>query len=162
MRRARAGGRCSLVTPSDYLDPASSAAVDQALSRLTKSGKLRPIALGLHDYRRSIRRSAYFPRFSMTAHAPWLMRPLRRRKSPRRMQRMRLAFWHRLPQRAFISRRSLSPHRARQARRRSPSRLSAPRPQVRQGPVVPCRLFNDWELTCVIWFRELNAADSDF
>ncbi len=50
MRRARAGGRGSVFTPSDFLDVAGRAAVDQALSRLVKSGKLRRLARGLYDY----------------------------------------------------------------------------------------------------------------
>jgi len=50
MRRARAGGRGSVFTPSDFLDAAGRAAVDQALSRLVKSGKLRRLARGLYDY----------------------------------------------------------------------------------------------------------------
>ncbi|MGX5829271.1 DUF6088 family protein [Mesorhizobium sp. 43Arga] len=52
MRRARAGGRGGVFTPSDFLDVAGRAAVDQALSRLVKSGKLRRLARGLYDYPR--------------------------------------------------------------------------------------------------------------
>lgn len=40
MKRARAGGRGSVFTPSDFLDVAARAAVDQALSRLARNGKL--------------------------------------------------------------------------------------------------------------------------
>lgn len=50
MRRARAGGRGSVFTPSDFLDLAGRAAVDQALSRLVKGGKLRRLARGLYDF----------------------------------------------------------------------------------------------------------------
>lgn len=50
MRRARAGGRGYVFTPSDLLDMAARAAVDQALSRLVKSGRLRRLARGLYDY----------------------------------------------------------------------------------------------------------------
>lgn len=50
MRRARAGGRGGVFTPSDFLDVAGRAAVDQALSRLVKSGKLRRLARGLYDF----------------------------------------------------------------------------------------------------------------
>lgn len=50
MRRARATGRGGVFTPTDFLDVASRAAVDQALSRLVKSGKLRRLARGLYDY----------------------------------------------------------------------------------------------------------------
>ncbi|WP_442921252.1 DUF6088 family protein [Mesorhizobium sp. Cs1299R1N1] len=50
MRRARAGGRGCVFTPSDFLDVAGRAAVDQALSRLVKIGKLRRLARGLYDY----------------------------------------------------------------------------------------------------------------
>ncbi|MFU0505328.1 DUF6088 family protein [Pseudaminobacter sp. NGMCC 1.201702] len=50
MRRARAGGRGGVFTPSDFLDVGGRAAVDQALSRLAKSGKLRRLARGLYDF----------------------------------------------------------------------------------------------------------------
>lgn len=50
MRRARAVGRGGVFTPTDFLDAAARAAVDQALSRLVKSGKLRRLARGLYDY----------------------------------------------------------------------------------------------------------------
>ena len=50
MRRARAGGRGGVFTPSDFLDMAGRAAVDQALSRLAKSGRLRRLARGLYDF----------------------------------------------------------------------------------------------------------------
>ncbi|WP_407941294.1 DUF6088 family protein [Mesorhizobium xinjiangense] len=50
MQRARAGGRGGVFTPSDFLDVAGRAAVDQALSRLVKNGKLRRLARGLYDF----------------------------------------------------------------------------------------------------------------
>lgn len=50
MKRARAGGRGGVFTPSDFLDVAGRAAVDQALSRLAKGGKLRRLARGLYDF----------------------------------------------------------------------------------------------------------------
>ncbi|GLK79002.1 MULTISPECIES: DUF6088 family protein [Hyphomicrobiales] len=50
MRRARAGGRGGVFTPRDFLDVAARAAVDQALSRLAKTGKLRRLARGLYDF----------------------------------------------------------------------------------------------------------------
>jgi hypothetical protein len=50
MKRARASGRGGVFTPSDFLDVAGRAAVDQALSRLAKSGKLRRLARGLYDF----------------------------------------------------------------------------------------------------------------
>jgi hypothetical protein len=50
MRRARSTGRGGVFTPSDFLDLAARAAVDQALSRLVKSGKLRRLARGLYDF----------------------------------------------------------------------------------------------------------------
>jgi len=50
MKRARAMGRGGVFTPSDFLDLAARAAVDQALSRLVKSGKLRRLARGLYDF----------------------------------------------------------------------------------------------------------------
>ncbi len=50
MKRARANGRGRVFTPSDFLDVAGRAAVDQALSRLVKAGKLRRLARGLYDF----------------------------------------------------------------------------------------------------------------
>jgi len=50
LKRARAGGRGSVFTPADFLDIASRAAVDQALSRLAKGGRLRRLARGLYDF----------------------------------------------------------------------------------------------------------------
>lgn len=50
MKRARAAGRGGVYTPSDFLDVAARAAVDQALSRLVKAGKLRRLARGLYDF----------------------------------------------------------------------------------------------------------------
>lgn len=50
MKRARAVGRGGVFTPSDFLGIAGRAAVDQALSRLVKGGKLRRLARGLYDF----------------------------------------------------------------------------------------------------------------
>ncbi len=50
MSRARANGRGSVFTPTDFLDLAGRAAIDQALSRLIKAGKLRRLARGLYDF----------------------------------------------------------------------------------------------------------------
>src|ERR1043166_9611317 len=50
MNRARAGGRGCVFTPHDFLDVAGRAAVDQALSRLVKGGKLRRLTRGLYDF----------------------------------------------------------------------------------------------------------------
>jgi hypothetical protein len=50
MKRARGGGRGGVFTPRDFLDVAARAAVDQALSRLAKGGKLRRLARGLYDF----------------------------------------------------------------------------------------------------------------
>src|SRR3984893_12723653 len=50
MRRARATGRGGVFTPSDFLDVAARAAVDQALSRLVKNRKLRRLVRGLYDF----------------------------------------------------------------------------------------------------------------
>jgi hypothetical protein len=50
LRRVRGRGRGSVFTPADFLDLGSRAAVDQALSRLTKDGRLRRLARGLYDY----------------------------------------------------------------------------------------------------------------
>jgi hypothetical protein len=52
LRRARAHGRGSVFTPVDFVDLGSRAAVDQALSRLTKQGQLRRLVRGLYDYPR--------------------------------------------------------------------------------------------------------------
>lgn len=49
-RRARGIGRGGVFTPSDFLDVAARAAIDQALSRLVKRGKLRRLARGLYDF----------------------------------------------------------------------------------------------------------------
>jgi len=50
MKRVRARGRGKWVcTARDFLDLGSRAAVDQALSRLAKSGQLRRVARGLYD-----------------------------------------------------------------------------------------------------------------
>jgi hypothetical protein len=50
MKRVRSSGRGSVFTPSDFLDVAARAAVDQALSRLVKNGALRRLTRGLYDY----------------------------------------------------------------------------------------------------------------
>jgi hypothetical protein len=50
LKRARAAGRGSVFTPADFLDMAGRAAVDQALSRLAKDGRLRRLARGLYDF----------------------------------------------------------------------------------------------------------------
>nr|WP_087575931.1 MULTISPECIES: DUF6088 family protein [unclassified Sphingomonas]AJW29630.1 hypothetical protein pJE1_208 [Sphingomonas sp. JE1] len=50
MKRARARGRGGVFTPSDFLDVAARSAIDQALSRLAKSGQLRRLARGLYDF----------------------------------------------------------------------------------------------------------------
>ncbi|WP_323011067.1 DUF6088 family protein [Paracoccus sp. (in: a-proteobacteria)] len=50
MKRTRAAGRGGVYTPNDFLDVAARAAVDQALSRLVKAGKLRRLARGLYDF----------------------------------------------------------------------------------------------------------------
>jgi len=50
MKRARSRGRGGVFTPSDFLDVAGRSAIDQALSRLTKSGQLRRLARGLYDF----------------------------------------------------------------------------------------------------------------
>ncbi len=50
MKRVRASGRGSVFTPSDFLSVGGRAAVDQALSRLAKSGQLRRLARGLYDF----------------------------------------------------------------------------------------------------------------
>jgi predicted transcriptional regulator of viral defense system len=49
-RRIRGRSRGSVMTPRDFLDLASRAAVDQALSRLTDQGMIRRLGRGLYDY----------------------------------------------------------------------------------------------------------------
>lgn len=50
LKRARSHGRGSVFTPADFLDVGSRDAVDQALSRLSRNGRLRRIARGLYDF----------------------------------------------------------------------------------------------------------------
>lgn len=50
LSRAHAQGPGGVFTPSDFLDMASRAAVDQALSRLARKGDLRRLARGLYDF----------------------------------------------------------------------------------------------------------------
>ncbi len=50
MKRVRSSGRGGVFTPSDFLNVAGRAAVDQALSRLVKNGALRRLTRGLYDY----------------------------------------------------------------------------------------------------------------
>lgn len=52
VRRATAKGRGAVFTPSDFLDLGSRAAVDQALSRIARAGRLRRVTRGLYDYPR--------------------------------------------------------------------------------------------------------------
>ena len=53
MKRVRGHGRGNWVCrPKDFLDLGTRAAVDQALSRLAASGRLRRLARGLYDYPR--------------------------------------------------------------------------------------------------------------
>ena len=61
MKRMRAKGRGRWVcTPKDFLDLGSRAAIDQALSRLERSGSLRRVGRGLYD----------LPRMSGILHRP--------------------------------------------------------------------------------------------
>jgi len=50
MSRVRACGRGGVFTPGDFLDVGARAAVDQALSRLVRNGKLRRLARGVYDF----------------------------------------------------------------------------------------------------------------
>ncbi len=50
LRRVRGKGRGWVFTPKDFLDFGSRAAVDQALSRLVRAGKIRRIARGIYDF----------------------------------------------------------------------------------------------------------------
>ena len=51
-QRVTAKGRGAVFTPNDFLDLGSRAAVDQALSRMARAGRLRRVARGLYDYPR--------------------------------------------------------------------------------------------------------------
>ena len=50
LKRIYAKGRGHVFTPKSFLDLGARAAVDQALSRLARRGKIRRIARGLYDY----------------------------------------------------------------------------------------------------------------
>src|ERR1700730_13343593 len=50
MKRVRSSGRGGVFTPNDFLGLAARPAVDQALSRLAKTGKLRRLARVLYDF----------------------------------------------------------------------------------------------------------------
>ena len=50
--RIRRKGRSWVFTPKDFVDLGSRAAVDQALLRLTKGGRIRRLARGLYDFPR--------------------------------------------------------------------------------------------------------------
>jgi Family of unknown function (DUF6088) len=64
LRLARAKGPGAVFTPTDFLNLGSRAAIDQALSRLAKNGKLRRLARGLYDYPR------VHPQFGPLAPSP--------------------------------------------------------------------------------------------
>ena len=49
LKRAKAAGAGSALTPKGFADLGNRAAVDQALSRLTKVGKIRRISRGVYD-----------------------------------------------------------------------------------------------------------------
>src|ERR1700674_1411987 len=51
-QRVTAKGRGAVFTPNDFLDLGPRAAVDQALSRMARAGRLRRVARGLYDYPR--------------------------------------------------------------------------------------------------------------
>jgi hypothetical protein len=50
IKLVQASGHGSVFTPSDFIDIASRASVDQSLSRLVKAGKLRRLSRGLYDF----------------------------------------------------------------------------------------------------------------
>ena len=52
VKRIRGKGMGFVFTPKDFLDLGSRAAVDQALSRLTRRGTIRRLGRGLYDYPR--------------------------------------------------------------------------------------------------------------
>lgn len=52
LKTVRGHGRGYVFTPTDFVDMAGRAAVDQALARLTKQGLIRRVRRGLYDYPR--------------------------------------------------------------------------------------------------------------
>jgi hypothetical protein len=50
LSRVRGKGRGAVYVPSDFLDLGSREAVDLALHRFVKKGKLRRLARGVYDY----------------------------------------------------------------------------------------------------------------
>jgi hypothetical protein len=52
LSRIRCAGRGSVVTPKDFLDMGARAAIDQALSRLARTGDLQRLGRGLYYYPR--------------------------------------------------------------------------------------------------------------
>ena len=52
LNRVRSHGRGWVFTPTDFADVGTRAAVDQALSRLTRSGAIRRLGRGIYDYPR--------------------------------------------------------------------------------------------------------------
>jgi hypothetical protein len=52
LRRVRGHGRGHVFTASDFLDLGSRGAVDQALSRLARSGRIRRVDRGVYDFPR--------------------------------------------------------------------------------------------------------------
>ena len=52
LKRIKSHGKGFVFTPKDFLNLGSRAAIDQALSRLSRDGKIRRIKRGLYDYPR--------------------------------------------------------------------------------------------------------------
>lgn len=50
LRRVQGRGRGAVFVPKDFLDLGGRAAVDQALSRLTRRGTIRRVGRGIYDY----------------------------------------------------------------------------------------------------------------
>ena len=102
MKRTRAAGRGGVYTPSDFLDLAVRGAVDQALSRLVKAGKLRRLARGLYDFPKFTQSSACSLLLPTTWRMPWRGRPDRSCRSMERVPQTRWALQRRCPRRAPI------------------------------------------------------------
>lgn len=54
LKRVRGRGRGTVFTAKDFLDVGSRAAVDQALTRLARTGRVRRIDRGVYDYPRTL------------------------------------------------------------------------------------------------------------
>ena len=80
VRRIHGSGRGSVVTPKDFLDLGSRAAVDQALSRLAKASVIQRVGRGLYHYPK------VSPRLGPLSPAPDVVAGAMARKTSSRLQ----------------------------------------------------------------------------